>query len=105
MAKSKKTTGGDSPKKAPWIDADEAPPLAKAFFKRATLNKAGQPLRGRPKQGSTKQAVSLRLDPDVVRAFKAQGPGWQSAMNASLRRAAGLSTKPPARSPSRKAAK
>ncbi|MGH7042864.1 MAG: BrnA antitoxin family protein, partial [Acetobacteraceae bacterium] len=32
-----------------------------------------------------KQAISLRVDPDVLRWFKAQGPGYQSRMNAVLR--------------------
>ena len=32
-----------------------------------------------------KQAVSLRLDPDVLAYFKAQGPGYQTRMNAVLR--------------------
>ncbi len=32
-----------------------------------------------------KQAVSLRLDRDVVDWFKAQGPGYQTRMNAVLR--------------------
>jgi len=32
-----------------------------------------------------KQAVSLRLDPDVVTFFKEQGKGYQTAMNRVLR--------------------
>ncbi len=43
---------------------------------------------GRPKQAVTKQKVMLRLDPDVIEAFKADGPGWQTRMNAALRAAA-----------------
>ena len=46
--------------------------------------------RGRPKADVTKVATTLRLDPDVIAAFKADGPGWQSRMNAALRKAAGL---------------
>lgn len=45
---------------------------------------------GRPKAENPKVAVSLRLDPDVVARFKAQGPGWQTRMNEALRQAAGL---------------
>jgi len=33
-----------------------------------------------------KQAISLRIDPDVLRWFKDQGPGYQSRINAVLRR-------------------
>lgn len=45
---------------------------------------------GRPKSDAPKVAVSLRLDPDVVARFKADGPGWQSRMNKALREASGL---------------
>lgn len=45
--------------------------------------------RGRPPQGEApKQSISLRLDPDVLAAFKAQGPGWQTRMQLTLKRAA-----------------
>ncbi|HEX8166761.1 MAG TPA: BrnA antitoxin family protein [Beijerinckiaceae bacterium] len=42
--------------------------------------------RGRPKAEKTKVEVKLRLDPEIVEAFKAQGPGWQTRMNQVLRR-------------------
>jgi uncharacterized protein (DUF4415 family) len=32
-----------------------------------------------------KQAVSIRLDPDVIGWFRAQGPGYQTRINAVLR--------------------
>lgn len=28
---------------------------------------------------------NIRLDPDVLDAFKRRGPGWQTRMNAALR--------------------
>ena len=46
--------------------------------------------RGRPVSAQTKVSTTLRLDPDVIAAFKADGPGWQSRMNEALRQAAGL---------------
>ncbi|MCA0942952.1 BrnA antitoxin family protein [Yangia mangrovi] len=46
---------------------------------------------GRPKAANPKVAVSLRLDPEVVAHFKAEGPGWQTRINEALRHAAGLS--------------
>lgn len=46
--------------------------------------------RGRPKELVTKVSTTIRLDPDVLAAFKAEGPGWQSRINDALRRAAGL---------------
>lgn len=44
--------------------------------------------RGRPPgsvSASTKQAVKLRLDPDVLAALRASGAGWQTRVNAILR--------------------
>lgn len=47
--------------------------------------------KGRPPQrGTAKRQVTLRLDPDVIDRFRADGPGWQSRMNDALRKAAGL---------------
>jgi uncharacterized protein (DUF4415 family) len=43
-----------------------------------------------PQKAPTKQLVSLRVDRDVIAKFKAEGEGWQSRMNAALRKAAGL---------------
>jgi uncharacterized protein (DUF4415 family) len=37
-----------------------------------------------------KEAVNIRLDPDVLAYFRGTGPGWQSRINAALRKAAGL---------------
>lgn len=44
--------------------------------------------RGRP-AGSNKQLVSLRIDRDTLDRFRATGPGWQSRINAALRKAGG----------------
>lgn len=47
--------------------------------------------RGRgPQKHPTKVAVSLRLTREVVERFKADGPGWQSRMDAALKKAAGV---------------
>ncbi len=46
--------------------------------------------RGRPKQDNTKLQVTLRLDADVVEALKKDGAGWQSRLNATLRKGLGL---------------
>ncbi|WP_410686094.1 BrnA antitoxin family protein [Avibacterium paragallinarum] len=42
--------------------------------------------RGKQK-APTKQAVSLRLSPEVITAFKATGKGWQSRINDTLLKA------------------
>ena len=70
-----------------WTEADFAaakgpealPPRLLAAFPNMT------PRGGRP-PGSDKQLVSIRLDKDVVEKFKATGPGWQTRINAALRR-------------------
>jgi uncharacterized protein (DUF4415 family) len=36
---------------------------------------------------TTKAAIKLRVDQDVLSAFKATGRGWQTRMNAALRKA------------------
>jgi uncharacterized protein (DUF4415 family) len=49
-----------------------------------------QARRGRPKGSTTttaKQAVKLRLDPDLLEALRASGAGWQTRVNAILRHA------------------
>jgi len=55
-------------------DPDAAPALDSAWFKQAKLI---LPER--------KEPVSLRVDADVLRWYKDQGPGYQSRMNAVLR--------------------
>jgi uncharacterized protein (DUF4415 family) len=41
---------------------------------------------GRPAKPDRKVNQTLRLDPDVLEAYRRQGPGWQAQMNAVLRR-------------------
>ena len=42
-------------------------------------------LRGRPLGSGRKAATSIRIDKDVLAAFRATGPGWQTRMNDALR--------------------
>jgi len=39
---------------------------------------------GRPKLAKPKEQLTLRLDADVVNAFRATGKGWQARINALL---------------------
>ena len=41
--------------------------------------------RGRPKADATKVFTAIRLDADLLAAFKATGKGWQTRINAALR--------------------
>jgi uncharacterized protein (DUF4415 family) len=43
--------------------------------------------RGRPKTGTAKQLVSLRLEQSVLDALRATGPGWQKRANDILKSA------------------
>jgi uncharacterized protein (DUF4415 family) len=43
--------------------------------------------RGRPRMANPKQAVKLRLDADLLAHYRASGPGWQTRINATLRKA------------------
>ncbi len=41
--------------------------------------------RGRPAGSGTKQLVTVRIDVNVIDAFKQDGAGWQTRMNDALR--------------------
>ena len=43
--------------------------------------------RGRPALAHPKRQIALRVDADVLEAWRASGPGWQSRMNEALRAA------------------
>lgn len=74
-----------------WTEADFArarpagevlPPEVLAVF--------GKGRRGRPVGSSkpdAKKSITLRLDPDVIEAWRNTGPGWQARMNEALRTA------------------
>lgn len=52
--------------------------------------------RGRPagsKQPTTKEAIKIRLDADVLVALRASGDGWQTRINDTLRASLALSGK------------
>lgn len=74
-----------------WIDPDDAPELTDEWFQSADQHANGALVRkGRPPAANPKKAISLRVDADVLDAFKAAGPGWQRRMNQVLRKAIGL---------------
>lgn len=60
--------------KDPEIDYSDIPPLKKDFLKKAVL------------WPGTKKQITLRLDPDVIDFFKKKGRGYQSMINAVLRK-------------------
>jgi len=79
----KKKSGADA-----WADRDEAPALTDRFFDRAEIRRGDKVIRrGRPPLPNPKQAVKLRLDADVLAAYRKTGTGWQTKINADLRKA------------------
>lgn len=68
-----------------WHDPDDAPDLSapdwQAKFAAASVK------RGRPKAERPKISTTIRLDADIVAHFRADGPGWQTRLNDTLRRA------------------
>ena len=73
-------------------DYEEIPELSEEWFRGADLYEGGKLIRrGRPRSPAPKRPISLRLDPDVLAHFRRSGRGWQSRINAVLRKAAKLS--------------
>jgi uncharacterized protein (DUF4415 family) len=71
-----------------WTDPDDAPEITDEMLDRATIVKGGKVVqRGRPRLGDrAKRSVTIRLDADVVEAYRALGSGWQTQLNEDLRR-------------------
>lgn len=72
---------------------DDSPPFSDEEWASAGPAVKGPPAavlesarkRGRPPKAVTKARVNMSLDPDVVEALRASGPGWQTRVNAHLR--------------------
>jgi uncharacterized protein (DUF4415 family) len=60
-------------------DPDAAPDLSKPV--EGIVRRVGRPLKP-----DRKVSVTLRLDRDVVERFKATGAGWQTRINAALKK-------------------
>jgi uncharacterized protein (DUF4415 family) len=68
-------------------DYEEVAELEDSFFEKADQHVNGVLVkrgRGRP-PGSNKEQMNLRIDRDVIAAYKLQGEGWQTRMNDALR--------------------
>jgi uncharacterized protein (DUF4415 family) len=76
-------------------DPDDAPELLNDFFRHGELRHGDKLIRrGRPPlSGKPKTAITLRLDEDVVSAYRETGEGWQTRINADLRRARKLTVR------------
>lgn len=83
----------------PELIDDDAPEATADWFQRARpaadvlpellgREAAGELLsrrRGRPPSSNPKEHLNIRLDADVVAAFKRTGSGWQTRINEALR--------------------
>ena len=74
-------------------DVSDSPELTKEDFAKmrsfaeALPELAASVRKGRgPNKAPTKKLVSLRLSGQVIEAYKAKGPGWQSRIDADLRK-------------------
>ena len=76
----------------PDMDSD-SPVLDEAWFAKArpardvlppSVLAAAKRRPGRP-AGTNKESTTVRFDRDVLDAFRAGGPGWQTRMNEALR--------------------
>lgn len=54
-----------------------------AYWKQASIKRG----RGRPAAAVKRPTLNMRIDADVLEAFKATGQGWQTRINAALREA------------------
>jgi uncharacterized protein (DUF4415 family) len=52
-----------------------------AYWQEAAITRG----RGRPPVAIKRPTLNMRVDADVLDAFKATGPGWQTRINAVLR--------------------
>lgn len=68
-----------------WTEADFAAAQPAAAVMPAGFMAEQRRRRG-PQKAPTKELVALRLDRDVVEALRASGRGWQSRVNAALRK-------------------
>ena len=67
---------------------DEVPDLSAPEWQAAFAKVPVQ--RGRPRSPNPKVSTTIRLSPEVLAHFRAGGPGWQTRIDETLRKAAGL---------------
>jgi uncharacterized protein (DUF4415 family) len=91
MRQSKRAIGSDLRKVDLHVIApheyEEAPELTDEQLANAVFSVGSKPRDGPPSE-RPKQEVKLRLDTDVLSAYRAIGEGWEARINSDLRRAA-----------------
>lgn len=89
MPKKQPKPSGLSEECVPWIDPDDGLEWTDEMFANAEIRDGDTIIRpGRPPLGDkAKGTITIRLDPDVLEAYRALGSGWQTKINADLRKA------------------
>ncbi len=78
----KREVASDLPVEDPLGPYDPKDPEAVSnYWKAATLTRG----RGRPRVSVKRPTLNMRVDAEVLEAFKATGAGWQTRINAVLR--------------------
>ena len=78
----KREAAADAPiddQTGPYDPNDQA--ATAAYWAQVTITRG----RGRPAVAVKRPTLNMRVDADVLDAFKATGPGWQTRINAVLR--------------------
>ena len=82
---SPRSLGSDLAKVATHViqpeEYEELPELTEDMLARGKVNKGGRPVSLNPKK-----LISIRLPDDVIRKWRATGPGWQTRMAERLSR-------------------
>ncbi len=68
-----------------FAKARPASEVLPGLFGEAVAKAMLQPKRGRPALATPKEHINIRLDADIVGAFKESGTGWQTRLNNALR--------------------
>ncbi len=68
-----------------FAKARPASEVLPGLFGQSAAKEMLKPKRGRPTLAEPKEHVNIRLDADIVGAFKNTGAGWQTRMNNALR--------------------
>ncbi len=90
MKESKKNFGSDFTKVDAHVitpkEHQEIPEWTDEMFEAADLYHGDTLIRrGRPRSATPKQAIKLRLDAEILAAFRATGKSWQTRINDALR--------------------
>jgi uncharacterized protein (DUF4415 family) len=85
-AKARKVVENPEWKKATFAKARPASEVLPELLGTPAASRLLKP-RGRPKSGTARTSISIRLPPDTLAKWKATGPGWQSRMVEALDKA------------------